>query len=233
MDYPQTKVIPKSQSKWRLSINGGYGLVGKSIISATNEKEAFARGATEDPVDVFSSNISLSYDLSRNFSISSGLSYQKVYEKFSWSGTYYEDFNGDSFNNVENITSIVYEKVERQALTYNQYNYLDIPLYISFRPQLNNKLRTALFAGLSANVFNTNKGTVLNQLAIPIELSTASNDIQIGLRYALGVSLELPISEYFGLQLNGLYSIRNNTQRDLTLRYDYLEINLGLSYRFH
>ncbi len=231
-DQSQISVASSKQNRWSLGINAGYGFVGKSIVSSSNESEAFDRSTTETPVELFSSELLVTYDISNNWSISSGINYQRVYEKFEWSGTFFEDHNGAIFQDVENFTSIAFEKVEQTTSIYNQYNYVDIPLYLTYSPRLYRKLRPALFAGLSANVINYNEGTILNQVSLPLSLSDTKN-LQVGLKYVVGAAIEFPITEYLGLQLRGLYSLRNNSQRDLSLRYDYQEINLGITYKFH
>ncbi len=228
----------QSKGRWSAALTGGYGLFNKSIISASNQEEAYQRNETERTVDIFTSNFLLNYDLNPSWTISTGVIYQKAYETFHWSGTYFEDSNGNVISNqeefTENFNAISYEKVERNIeSSYNSYEYIDLPLHVSYHPQLNMKLRTAITASVNANILNTNNGYVVNSQNIPVRLGTVQDEIGIGLRYGLGLSMMLPVSERLGLQLNGLYSFRTNTQRDLTLRYDYQEINLGINYKIN
>jgi len=228
----------QNRGKWSATLTGGYGLFHKSIVSASNDDEAFHRNETERPADFFTTNFLVNYDLNASWSISTGIIYQRAYETFRWTGTYFEDGNGNVINSAEefteNFNTASFEKVERNIeSSYNSYEYLDLPLQIAYRPQLNMKLRTAITASVNANILNTNSGYVVNAQNIPVRLGTVQDEMRVGLRYGLGLSMMLPVSERLGLQLNGLYSFRTNTQRDLSLRYDFQEISLGINYKIN
>jgi len=234
-DYVTPLVFRKK--KWLFTAAMGYSrILGRTISGAGSQEQTVYRNDSENVLDALSGSLLLSYRINDKFSFSSGLHYQKDYELFEWMGSYVEDSQGaavtaDSQSEVPSSFRDTYYGVQRTSRIYNQYSYYGIPVFLKYNFG-NSRIRTAIQAGITANVHKSFNGVILNQDGLPVELSTLEDEFKIGLKYSCALAMDIPVYRSWSVHSSLGYSYRKNTQRDLNLSYNYLDLRLGLQHQF-
>lgn len=206
-----------------------YGGIANSSPSAGNRMEAYT------------ANILLEKRIFRSFSLSAGLSMDKLYEKFEWEGNYIvngeEEEIGlaaedDQGNAVVNFSSAQYDEeyyeiVERKINKYNRYEIVDIPVVISYALNFR-KLRTSISAGTAFNLNSSLELTSLDELGIPRE---AGEDYKVGSKLLLCLDFNYPITRRLSITGGVNYSNRNLTLRASKNSIESYQAGLGLGIR--
>ncbi len=192
-------------------------------------------------MEAYSTSISVHKELYSNFSLAIGLSMDRLYEKFQWEGNYIIDGDGeeiglaaedDQGNPVVNFGSAQYDEdyyeiVERRINKYNRYEFIDLPVMVTYAMKLK-KLRANLSVGAAANLKTSLEIIRLDALGIPQE---NDNDYKVGPKFLLGLELSYPVTSRLSLNGGINYSKRHLTFRSSKNSIDTYMAGLGLGIR--
>lgn len=234
-----TEIIkPMAQSMLAFSLTSGYSLLDRNLSSPTVDQGVLDLIiGSEQAKFTLNNEFLVHYSLSNNFKISSGLSYQKVVTLFNWNGILLTDSDGDVLSVYDeavglssSFTNLYYESIDRTIKHYNQSYFVDVPVNVDYA-FTQWKLRPTISIGAAFNVYNGNSGFRLNREGIPIDFDDLAGSAKIGARYKAAFALDYPISSVFSAYGTVGGSTRKIGQQDLTIRYRWIDFNIGLKYR--
>jgi hypothetical protein len=157
----------------------------------------------------FTTGINFDYRLSKRLSISSGILYSDKGEKLK-----------------EKVVPTIEKSI-------NHINYIDIPFKVNYNISTN-KTKLYISAGISTNVFLSNKILIQKENSSSRDLIIGNSDFsKINLASILNIGINQDISEnwYFKTELLYRQSINSLIKSDLN-RYLYsVGLNLGFYYR--
>lgn len=225
-----------------LSVNlvTGFGLLDKNTKPVLPENELFGsinENATE-ALDAHSVSLLLEIPIRKNFSINTGLHYEKQYERLNWSASYLTDDKGEKTiinfdDNGEPIYSYTssnyYQTTTEQVTSYQNFQTIDLPIQLNYILNAS-RLSTSIYAGMMINLSSTLSGIGLDENLNLVNLSEIesfkkpSHKYQAGLAINYGLTSKLYLSSGFNL------ATRTWTDDQLENKYLTYGINLGFGY---
>ena len=232
-----------SLGKFSFLIGGGLSLSSTSYKSSDIAlRELWSN--TVSPSRIYSGRALVGYMANKNLTISLGVAYKGLIEKFDFDGTYITDLEGNvvselvkdelgitSVNfNSESINADYYLRVERKISAYNHLKTIDLPIQLTYA--LNDYwLRPNIYAGILINLSNSISGYYYDQKGIPQQYS---RDVILkeGNRLYLGAAIEFKLSNRIVLLPSIEFSYQKYSLGDLTMLYSTIGSDLSLKYLF-
>lgn len=145
----------------------------------------------------FSFGIRLTKLFKSGITISGGINYSQIIEKFKFTQgniiqTVYEtNASGDTIGSYQTIST-------RYKITHNQYRNIDFPITIGYEKSFNN-WSLGFNGGLIFNLFSTYKGDVLDKNFQPIGINESALEKRYKLKGNIGMGCTGGISVYYNL----------------------------------
>lgn len=254
---PKQKKKKRKKGKWKvysqIALAPVYALGGLSKKSTYNVGNVLLadRRETESYVDAFSGQYQLQFKSSKGFLIVGGLEYLQINEKYYTKEVdVQEEFILGTVGVVENALGQTIETIEGQKLRtttkvverkiYNNYHYFNVPFGIGGvweKEQYDFKL----FGGVQYHLYFHFDGTILNELANPIELTDRDTysyesvfNKKMGLSLWLSGEYTRPINERLSWLIAPKIRLPvtsiTNEEYPLAQRQYSFHLNLGVNY---
>jgi len=229
----------KTASKIFVGLYTGIGLSHKAIHNDILSYSSL-RTQTEKTLEHIETELHLGYQISKKWSIISGINHLRQVERFNWEGDYSTVDNGEYLhsiylpNETDSIptfkTGTHVRSVHRKMNIYNRYNILSIPLKISYAMALG-KNRLSITPGILYTAVINKKGYILDSAISPLNLNEIIS--KIDLSYSLNVQFIKQIKGNTQLTIGSNYRYipewrQVQNQSTSMVRYHMINLQLGI-----
>jgi len=249
IDY-SISVINKKTAGLELDFLFGIGYIDKKIsseeIAGINERSPLEiRQQSEAPLEEINAGLHLSFPLTKNLYLKSGIQYSQINEKMMYSDLLTEmvtlddqittviiDTEGLSTNKRGSIEAI--QNTITHYTFYNRYRSIDIPLALGYNI-VNGKWNLGLETGILWNSYFSFDGALLDSNNT-IANTGESFKSRTNIKYTGGMSLSYQFAEKWKWKISPSYvygpSKINTSDNPIDQSYNLLRIQSGFSYAF-
>jgi len=251
-DFPLYNPIPKNQkfdvpcpennaagNKKYVELYAGPDFVFRAFRDTANSAYLEKRKETTSLTFAFSAGMRYTRVFNNAISLRTGINYSQIIEKFKLEEgniirvIYITNSNGDTIGNYNSIGT-------RYRNSYNKYHTIDIPLTMGYEWG-NRNFHTALHAGIIANIYSWQKGSVIDTAYKEINITTGSLSSPYQFKTNIGVGFIASASLYYKIndKMHILaepyfrYNLSSVNKEEITLRQKFNTAGLRLGIRYN
>ncbi len=217
------------KNPWAINIYGGANFFNLKYKDDTNSEDfAVEANGSLGPLQIGNSfGISLEYQLSHNWSISSGLEYNNYENKLSTIWTL------DTM--VLDDLQILRDAIKTRSVNHhNKLSTLSIPVSFTYDHNISTKWSLGASVGASYSIVRSQRGRFLNRDKIITDYDDDNNSQFTNfLSYRVNPYLRYNVSNHFSLNFNAGFSYQNHDKgQSLDLTRSSMLYNFGVGLRY-
>jgi len=251
-DFPPYHPIPKNQkidvpcpennaagNKKYVELYAGPDFIFRAFRDTANSAYLEKRKETTSLTFAFSTGMRYTRVFNNAISLRTGINYSQIIEKFKLEEgniirvIYITNSNGDTIGNYNSIGT-------RYRTSYNKYHTIDIPLTMGYEWG-NGNFHTALHAGIIANIYSWQKGSVIDTAYKEVNITTGSPSSPYQFKTNIGVGFIASASFYYKIndKMHILaepyfrYNLSSVNKEEITLRQKFNTAGLRLGIRYN